>query len=84
MRLAGDGVGNLGAAVSDIDAIEAGEGVDQLATLGIADAYAAGCLDDGRRDGAGGEIGDVGGGMQDGGTVLLPQRLQRLLRLGSN
>jgi hypothetical protein len=40
MRLTGDGVGHLGASVADVDAIEAGKSVNQLAALGVAHANA--------------------------------------------
>ncbi len=50
LRLLGDGVGDLLAAVADIDAIEAGEGIDALAAVDVpdGDAFAAG-HDAGRR-----------------------------------
>ena len=37
MRLGGDGVGDLLAAIADVDAVEAGEGVEQPVAVAILD-----------------------------------------------
>jgi hypothetical protein len=45
-RLLGDGVGDLAAAIADIDAIEAGEGVEQPVAIAILDIDARAARED--------------------------------------
>ncbi len=45
-RLGGDGVGDLGAAVADIDAVEPGEGVEAFAPVAVGDEDAFATFDD--------------------------------------
>ena len=65
VRLGGDGVGDLLAAVADIDAVEAGEGVEQPVAVAILDIDAGAAGDDAARALAARVLGEMGRGMEE-------------------
>ena len=69
VRLAGDGIGDFGAPVADVDAIEPCKRVDQFAAVGVANANAGARVDHGLGCFSGGKVAGIGGGMQNGGAV---------------
>ena len=68
-RLLGDRLGDLGAAVADVDAVEAGEGVEQALAVAVLDEDAGAAGDDAGRGLAAGVLGEVGRGMEEGFAV---------------
>jgi hypothetical protein len=46
LRLSRDGIGNFRAAIADVDAIEAGESVEQPRAVAVCDVYALSTRDD--------------------------------------
>ena len=67
--LRGDGVGDLGAAVADVDAVETGEGVEEALAVAVLDVDAGAAGDDARGGLAAGVLGEVGGGVEEGLAV---------------
>ncbi len=68
--LRGDGLGDLGPSIADIDAIEAGEGVQRRAPLAVGDPHPAGPGDDPVADLAPGELAQMGRGMEE--VIVIP------------
>ncbi len=66
LGLGGDRLGDLGAAVADVDAVEAGEGVEQALAVAVLDEDAGAAGDDARRAFAAGVLGEVGRGVEEG------------------
>jgi hypothetical protein len=64
-RLRGDGVGDLGAAIADIHAIEPGEGVEQAAAVTVLDIDALAAGDHARGRLAARMLGEMGGGVEE-------------------
>ena len=69
--LGGDGVGDLGAAVADIDAVEPGEGVEQAGAVAVLDMDAGRAGDHAVGALAPGVLAVMGGGVQERGAVPL-------------
>ncbi len=65
LRLRGDGVGDLRAAVADVDAVEAGEGVEEALAVAVLDVDAGAAGDDARGGLAAGVLGEVGRGVEE-------------------
>ncbi len=63
--LFGDGLGDLGAAIADIDAIEAREGVEQAVAVTILDIDALAAGDDPVGAFATGVLGEMGGRVEE-------------------
>ena len=63
--LGGDSLGYLGAAIADIDAIEAGKGVEQPVAVTILDIDARASLDDAVGAFSARVLGEMGGGMEE-------------------
>ena len=70
--LGGDRLGDLGAAVADVDAVEAGEGVEQAVAVAVLDVDAGAAGDDAGGGLAAGVLGEVGRGVEEGFAV--PER----------
>lgn len=72
VSLTGDGLGNLCAAVSDIDAIQSCKAVDQLVAMSVLNVDTLASLDNDRITKlAGCEVLQLGEGMENGMPVLL-------------
>jgi hypothetical protein len=65
LGLRGDRLGDLGAAVADIDAIEPGEGVEQPVAVAVLDEHALAAAHDALGGLAAGELGEVGRGVEE-------------------
>ncbi|MNC22150.1 hypothetical protein D3C75_701420 [compost metagenome] len=73
-----DGVGDFGATIADVHAVQAGEGVDEFAAFVVANADARCALDDAPLECPAGVIMGVGRRVHEMRTVLLEQGVEFL------
>ena len=71
-RLRGDRVGDLGAAIADVDAVEPGEGVEEALAVAVLDVDAGAAGDDPRGGVAAGVLGEVRRGVEE--VFAVPER----------